>query len=94
MAVQVVTITEDMVRAHQQLIWCQHPSGRVTVGCHGYVPDDSADAVVTKTCDVAAWLLRHCGGCVLPVRAIFDESGLFCTWQPMREHWHFVAKEP
>lgn len=87
MAPQVVTITAEMVREHQFLMWIHATSGDVTVRCHGVVPDDAPDAVVTKTVDIAVWLLRNCGGCALPVRAIFDEQGLFCTWQPVRESW-------
>jgi hypothetical protein len=87
MAVQVLTITAEMVREHQLLMWISHPSGNVTVRCHGIVPDDHPDALVTKTCDVGVWLLRNCGGCTLPIRAVFDEHGLFCTWQATREGW-------
>lgn len=85
MATHVVTITEVMVREHQMLMWIRHPSGSVTVRCDGRVPDDTPDARVTKTCDSGVWLLRNCGGCTLPVRAVFDEHGLFCTWMPIRE---------
>ena len=86
MATQVVTITAEMVREHQQLMWLRDVSGAVTVRCYGIVPDDGA-CVVTKTCDISVWLLRNCGGCTLPVRVVFDEQGYFCTWQPTRNGW-------
>ena len=93
MATQVLTITDTMVREHQQLMWLAHPSGNVTVRIYGVIPDDSDDAVVRKTADGGVWLLRNCGGCTLPVRAVFDERGLFCTWQPTRERWDLSEKD-
>lgn len=84
MAMIVTLIAHSAVERHMPLVWWRDEQTQM----HVEVREDAPPGTVERSQDVAAFARRNLGGAweygAQAVRAVFDENGLFATWQHTR----------